>query len=331
MNSKYAIDDAVLVKLLKNDSSKLIYQAILKKYKKAFVPFFKEKEKMSNDFVNILFGKSFKLLIDEISQKEFETPLKKTLYERLLKMGYNELDKVPPKNQMKHPYLAGELLIQLILKGYHPCIDQLFEQYQNPVVRLLDIRYGHSFNLNPQEIYGEAIMILKSNIEKGKLKTKLKSRLFTYFYLIARNKYLELANQMKGLAFYPDTINLEHEMKREEDEPHFMSYIEECHPKLLPMLENSKEGAFTSLLTTFHKDERELLRLRFEEGLKFSEIGKRLQLKEATCRKRLHDCLKKWKRKFFDEKEMGSLIPLDSGSPIRSIRPRLFSEKQWRV
>lgn len=300
MNSRYLIDDTVLASLLKkSDPTQLVWQVTFQKFKNAFVQYFKALKKLEVNQVQDVFREAFSILVKSLAQDA--SKLKQTLFTRLIEVGHKILSSAPPENQMNiaAPYLAGEILILLIQAKDTRCLDHLFSQYKEPTMIILKHKYGQCFNVLPQEIYGEAIMILKNNIEQGRIQLPMKSRLFTYFFLIARNKYLELGNKMKGLTFYPDLMAFETKLNPKDPEAYLNNEIESICPTLKVLLDSSNKEVFKKLLNTFHMDEHELLRLRFEEGLRFREIGKRLQLKEATCRKRLHDSIKRWKKQFF--------------------------------
>ena len=298
-NSKYLIDDVVLATLLrKTSSNKLVWQLTYERFYTVFKDTTKDDKGLDENQMQIFFRKAFSTLINKLDEANFE--INQPLFATLIKEGCN-IDKCFfSKNQMNiaAPYLAGETLVQLMLAKDAECFYHLFTQYKEPTMSILNHKYDRYFNVSPEEIYGEAMMILRSNIEKGKLKAPMKSRLFTYFFLIARNKYLALGNEMKGLSFYPDLMAFETKLKRDTQEPAFNSAIESLCPALKGILDSTNNEFFKKLLNTFHSEEHELLRLRFEEGLRFREIGKRMSLKESTCRKRLHDSIKKWKKQY---------------------------------
>ena len=298
-NSKYLIDDVVLATLLRKASSnKLVWQLTYERFYTVFKDTTKDEKGLDENQMQFFFRKAFSILINKLNEASFE--INQPLFATLIKEGC-KIDKCFfSKNQMNiaAPYLAGETLVQLMLAKDAECFYHLFTQYKEPTMSILNHKYDRYFNVSPVEIYGEAMMILRSNIEKGKLKTPMKSRLFTYFFLIARNKYLALGNEMKGLSFYPDLMAFETKLKRDTQEPAFNSAIESLCPALKGILDSTNNEFFKKLLNTFHSEEHELLRLRFEEGLRFREIGKRMSLKESTCRKRLHDSIKKWKKQY---------------------------------
>ncbi len=300
MNSKYLIDDTVLAALLKKtDRSNMVWQLTFKKFNKNFIDYFQSNQTLSSTQIQAVFEEVFPRLINNLNQSPLN--LNQTLFSLLLVMGCNSFNSPDSKNQMNKvaPYLAGEILVQLIQANHTRCLYYLFSQYKEPTMVILNNKYGSYFSVAPLEIYGEAIMVLKNNIEQGKLEFPMRSRLFTYFFLIARNKYLALGNKMKGLVFYPDLMDFETKLNPKDSQDYFNSGNEIICPILKKLLEGPNKEVFKKLLETFHNDEHELLRLRFEEGLRFKEIGKLLHLKEATCRKRLHDSLKRWKKQFF--------------------------------
>ncbi len=300
MNSKYLVDETVLVALLKKtDHSSLVWQLTYQKFNEHFIEFFQPNDGLSITRIQNVFDEVFPILISSLNQKT--SNLNQSLFSLLLILGCNLLDCAYSKNQMIKvaPYLAGEVLVQLIQANHTQCLYCLFSHYKEPTMVILNNKYGSYFNVSPQEIYGEAIMVLKNNIEEGKLEFPMRSRLFTYFFLIARNKYLSLGNKMKGLVFYSDLIDFESKLNTTDSVGYFNNGNESQCPILKNLLDSPNKEVFKKLLDTFHIDEHELLRLRFEEGLRFKEIGKLLHLKEATCRKRLHDSIKRWKKQFF--------------------------------
>jgi len=299
MNSKYLVDDVVLAILLKkSDRTQLVWQVTFRIFRSPFYKFFYKHRSFSEKQTEAIFNSAFSKLIKKLE----ESPLnpKQTLFAKLIEIACEINHCSSTKNQMNiaTPYLAGEILVQLIQAKDAQCFYHLFNQYKEPTMSILNHKYDRYFNVSPEEIYGEAMMILRNNIEKGKLKAPMKSRLFTYFFLIARNKYLALGNEMKGLSFYPDLMAFEMNLNRDTQDPAFNSAIENLCPVLKGILDSSNKEFFKKLLNTFHSEEHELLRLRFEEGLRFREIGKRMSLKESTCRKRLHDSIKKWKKQY---------------------------------
>ena len=232
----------------------------------------KDDKGLDENQMQFFFRKAFSILINKLNEASFE--INQPLFATLIKEGCN-IDKCFfSKNQMNiaAPYLAGETLVQLMLAKDAECFYHLFTQYKEPTMSILNHKYDRYFNVSPEEIYGEAMMILRSNIEKGKLKAPMKSRLFTYFFLIARNKYLALGNEMKGLSFYPDLMAFETKLKRDTQEPAFNSAIESLCPALKGILDSTNNEFFKKLLNTFHSEEHELLRLRFEEGLSLIHI-----------------------------------------------------------
>ena len=297
-NSKYLIDDVVLATLLrKANSNQMVWQLTYERFYTVFKDTTKDDKGLDENQMQIFFRKALSTLINKLDEANFE--INQPLFATLIKEGCN-IDKCFfSKNQMNiaAPFLAGEILVQLMLAKDAECFYHLFTQYKEPTMSILNHKYDRYFNVSPEEIYGEAMMILRSNIEKGKLKAPMKSRLFTYFFLIARNKYLALGNGMKGISFYSDLKDFESVSNPTISESSFDNYaIESLCPTLKGILDSSNEEFFKKLLNTFHSEEHELLRLRFEEGLRFKEIGKRMSLKESTCRKRLHDSIKKWKK-----------------------------------
>ncbi len=302
MNSKYLIDDLVLATMLKkSDPTQLVWKITFRVFFTAFYQGFRQNKRLNKNQMRANFNKAFASLIKNLTENPFV--LKQTLFARLLEEESENKHSFSKENQVNiaTPYLAGEILVQLIRAKDAQCFYHLFNQYKEPTMAILNHKYDRYFNVSPEEIYGEAMMILRSNIENGKLKSPMKSRLFTYFFLIARNKYLSLGNEMKGLTFFPDLMAFESKLNLTTQEPSFVYAFESLCPVLKGLLDNSKKEFFKSLINTFHRDEHELLRLRFEEGLRFREIGKRMHLKEATCRKRLHDSIKRWKKQYFIE------------------------------
>ena len=300
MNSKYLIDDVVLASLLKKGNpTSLAYQTTFRVYQLAFVKVFKPNEDVSKKRIQAIFKSTFTSFINTLEASNFK--ITQTLFASLIAIARKNYNYFLSENQMKRtaPYMAGEILVRLIKANDAQCLCQIFSYYKEPAISILDYKYGNYFNFSPNEIYGEAIMILKNNIEKGKLQLPMKSRLFTYFFLIARNKYLALGNQMKGLTFYPDFMELETALNLANPAPIRNTAFDDLCPIIKKLLDKSNKEFFKNLLHTFHSDEHELLKLRFEEGLRFREIGKRMNLKEATCRKRLHDSIKKWKKQYF--------------------------------
>ena len=300
LNSNYLVDDLVLATLLKkSDSNSLAWKLTFRVYQLAFMNILKLNEHVSEKRIQAIFENTFTTLINNLKAPSFT--ITKTLFASLLAIARKNHNCTLSENQMKStaPYMSGEILVNLIRANEAQCIYHLFNHYKEPTISILNYKYDKYFNVSPDEIYGEAIMILKNNIEKGKLQAPMKSRLFTYFFLIARNKYLALGNQMKGLTFYPDFMELETALSLANPAPARNTAFDDLCPILKKLLDNSNKEFFKNLLHTFHSDEHELLKLRFEEGLRFREIGKRMNLKEATCRKRLHDSIKKWKKQYF--------------------------------
>ncbi len=300
MNSRYLIDDQVLVALLeKTDPSKLAWKVTFQKFKRAFNNYFRVNHDVNSVLLQEIYPEIFTKLVATIGKSP--NKLTQPIFSSLIELGYKKLNCPQSKNQKNKvaPYLAGEILVQLIQANHPQCLYYLFSQYKESTMLILNNKYGSYFSVSPQEIYGEAIMAMKKNIEQGKLEFPMRSRLFTYFILIARNKYLALGNKMKGLVFYPDLMAFETKLNPKDSKDYYNIKNESLCPILKRVMEHPSKEAFKKLLDTFHIDEHELLRLRFEEGLRFKEIGKLMHLKEATCRKRLHDSIKRWKKQFF--------------------------------
>lgn len=307
MDKKNQTDEFILLELLKRYRSEDVRQQVFRHYKNPFIRFFEHNEILTIKETRILYNTAFATMIQGIKSQPVETLYHKPLFNLLLDCALQlkgiPLDKRSRTARKVHPYLAGEVLIQLIQLDHKDCFRAIFKHYKEPTLAILKNNYEAYFTTPPIEIYGDALMVLKSNILEGKVTPPLKSRLFTYFFNIARNKYLTMGNRLKGLTFYQSLEGLECNRSFQKNDNTYLDYVLLSWPGLSLHFDD-KEDVFVELLATFSGKDRSILNMRFNEGLRFKEISNRLNIKEATCRKRLHDCLKRWKYNFFNERHV---------------------------
>jgi len=301
MNSRYFIDDKIVAKVLEGGNSEKVKTIIYDHFEAPFSKFFEKKLEIMPDKMSSFYKDAFELLETQLNGHLGIQNNNRTIFYQLIECGMEIKGHSITKDMPKHtifPFLAGEVLVKIIYAKDSTTFNKLFEIYKTPTLNILDRKYSQYFNITPKEVYGESMMILKSNIEKGKISFPLTSRLFTYFFLIAKNKFLQLGNKTNGVFFYKDLKDLEYLINPNIDYPVYTDYLKNKWPCLSTYLSNSKDQ-FTTILSSFEEKDQAILKMRFYDNMKFKNIGKQLNIKESTCRKRIHDCLKKWRRQLF--------------------------------
>lgn len=315
MNTNYFIDETVLATLLRTWEN--AWQTAYVHYREPFVRHFEKHYGLEPSKGEPLFQEAFALMVQGLREGKICTPVGQTLFAYLAALGDKKLaDAGYQAGKAAIPmklYLAGEVLVLLLRKGHEATFPTIAGHFQEPICNTLKSSYYFSKE-SPMEIFGEALMAMKRNVEEGHLKLPLRSRLFTYTYRIAENKFLAFNKMMKKGAPLSSLEGLERifaEAIEEEGEDGFLDYMTELWPTLSLWLKDW-EDAFECLISILDEMSKEILRLRLEEGLAYKEIGKILNLPVGTVRKRFTDILKKWKKIFFQRS-----ILKDAESPIR--------------
>ena len=301
MNLHYFIDENVLASLLKRTSEK-VWQTVYAHYRAPFVSHLKQNYGVESRKSQELFQEVFALLVQGLKENLIKKPLSNTIFTILVKLAEEKLASdgylITEANTPAKPNLAGEALVLLIRDGHEATFSTIVKHYQTPLCKALNIKY-YFVRESPIEIMGETLMVLKKNIEAGKLALPLRSRLFTYTYRIARNKFLEFDRKMKKvtapLESEEELESIFKQVPEKEEETTYFDHISDLWPVLSSWLEDPDQ-AFEQLIAILDDTSKEILRLRFEEGLKAREIGERINRSEGAVRKRLMDILKKWRR-----------------------------------
>lgn len=316
MKKEYFVDETVLASLLKM-TDEVFWKTAYAHYREPFVRYFEQHHGIEPAKSQTLFQEVFSLLVQGLKEGKIRTPLDNTLFAYLVRFGEKRLSPtghgirttaIPMK-----PYLAGEVLVMLLHNGYEAAFVAIIRNYKEPIFKTLKSNYSYCRE-SPEEIFGESMMAVQANVVKGKLKLPLKSRLFTYTYRVAENKFLAFNKMMRKGAPLSSLEELERIFAQATDEVKntgLLDHIVALWPTLSFWLEAGQD-AFECLSSILDDElDKEILRLRFEEGLLYKEIGELLGIPEGTVRRRFGIILRKWRKIFFCH------ILKDAPHPIR--------------
>ena len=303
MNAAYFIDENVLVELLQTDTTDETWQTTYSLYREPFVhnmvqlmPRLNAKQRQA------LCTKAFAQLMKQLMEGEIGIPLQQTLFAHLLDIGesllFGCIQTQKRSLQAQKPTLAGAILVTL-LKTHPDVLLTLYRVYQYPLLSILQAQHGN-ISTEVKEVYGETIMTLKQNVERGKLDEHLTARLFTYCCKVAKYKYLQLC-QKKEQIVSTDRPEMWEVTNSTPDwiENETIDYLVEQYPTLKKILGSEPSKVFNNLIQLLDPSYHELLRLRLVENKRFRAIGEQLGIKEGTARRRFFNALRKWKRLFF--------------------------------
>jgi RNA polymerase sigma factor (sigma-70 family) len=315
MKSQHFVDETVLADLLKNDLSEVNWKTMFQHYREPFVRYF-ENQGSCPQRAQSLFREMFALLVTAIRENMLKAPFDHTLFEYLVVLGekylagkpaFSEEDQMNLSPKLRHPFLAGEVLLTLLNTSHEATIKVIHRHYQQSVFAMLKSKYRLNDDVL-QEVYGESIALLGDNIRQGKLMLPMEARLFTYFFRVMRNKVLDYNKFLSRMPLmggaYEDIEKKLSQIPEEEPEPR----LEDKYPipanlseSLLSILE-PEDNLFEQLIASLDPLSQDVLRMHFVDGLRYKEVGRRVNLSEGTTRKRVFDGLKKLK-KYFSQKQ----------------------------
>ncbi len=83
-------------------------------------------------------------------------------------------------------YRQDEKLLKDLKNGDRNRWHRFFDDHRQPFAAFL-IKYGHVDNVEADQLYQEAVVLLHRNIREDKLQTPLRSSLRTYLFAIGKN------------------------------------------------------------------------------------------------------------------------------------------------
>ena len=105
---------------------------------------------------------------------------------------------------------------------------------------------------------------------------ELRAQLKTFLYPVVRNKSLDLIRKRKPQAVLDDHLELEAHPHRDEEQ---------------------ERSALTTLVSDLPDFQREVVILRFVDGMQLDEIANELNIPKGTVKSRLHNALETLRKK----------------------------------
>lgn len=185
LNSKKYEEDGILMDLSKHEA---VWQEVFQQFRLDFVILVEKKLGIRETDALVLLTEAFSNLRLLVGEGRIQRPLNKSLFQYILEIA----DRIHRKKQGKEgrtnwpekagEYLASDILLALIRKGFDRATSLLYQIYQEGAQRIA-YSEGRPFSAEAFQI---AFIALTNNILKGTLKPPMTSKLFTYFMKIFR-------------------------------------------------------------------------------------------------------------------------------------------------
>ena len=177
-------------------------------------------------------------------------------------------------------FLSDQKIIELLRSGNERVLNMLYDRYLRMITRYVCDNSGT--DSDAEEVLQDALIILWENVQRKDF--ELKSRLSTYLYAVAKNKWLQELNRRKRLTTLDSvSSNPGNEVPVDEQllEEETVEIIKRCIEQLQPLCQ--------SVLIAYYYEGKTMQEICEITGLANENVAKS---KKYQCKKELERLVK---------------------------------------